>query len=98
MKARLSLLLILLQTSVLCGATVERISRADLQPLKPGMPGEQGFHREVVVGNGVSMPADIQVTAKGNGYLRIGNLKLKVFDTHDDGSYYEHDLLNIDFA
>jgi hypothetical protein len=99
MKATLSLLLlVLLQSAAASGATVERISRNDLQPLKDGMPGEEGFHKEVLVADGVKLPADIEVTAKGNGYLRIGNLNLKVFDTHDDGSYYEGDLLNIDFA
>jgi len=99
MKEKLCLvLLIAFQAIATLGATTERISRSDLHPVKDGMPGEQDLHREVVVTPGVKVPLDIAVTAKGNGYLRMGNLKLKVFDSHDDGSYYEGDLLNIDLA
>ncbi len=62
------------------------------------MPGEEGLQREVVLAPDVKMSAVIEVTAKGNGRMRIGNLDLKVFDSHDDGSYYENGLLNIDFT
>jgi hypothetical protein len=99
MKSTLYLLaLLLFQPIVIPAATVERISRNDLHPLKDGMPGEQGLHKEILVAPGVNIPVEIQVTAKGNGYLEAANLKLKVFDSHDDGSYYEGGLLNIDFA
>ena len=92
------LLVLVLQIAAAPDETVERISRNDLKPLKDGMPGEEGLQREVVLAPGVKMTAAIEVTAKGNGSLRIGNLNLKVFDSHDDGSYYENGLLNIDFA
>src|SRR2546426_1357131 len=57
--------------------TVQRISRSDLKPLKDGMPGEQAVQREVILSTGVKMSAAIEVTTKGNGNLRIGNLNLK---------------------
>jgi len=92
------LLLLALQIVAGLGDTVERITRSDLNPLKDGMPGEEGLQREVVLAPDVKMSAVIEVTAKGNGRMRIGNLDLKVFDSHDDGSYYENGLLNIDFT
>lgn len=46
---------------------------------------------------GVKLAATIEVTAKGNGAMRIGSLNLRVFDSHDDGEYYENGLLDIEF-
>ena len=56
---------------------VQRLSRNDLKPLNDGMPGEEGLETKVVLADGVKMSAIVEVTAKGNGWLRIGNLKLK---------------------
>lgn len=99
---RLSLLFVLLlavfQIVAAPGDPVERISRNDLKPLKDGMPGEEGLEKEVVLAAGVKMSATIEVTAKGNGSLRIGNLNLKIFDSHNDGSYYDNEMLKIEFA
>src|SRR4029079_17100174 len=92
------LLLVVFQITAAPSDTVERILGTDLKPLKDGMPGEEGLEKEVVLAADVKMSAVIEVTAKGNGSLRIGNLNLKVFDSHDDGSYYENGLLNIDFS
>src|SRR5688500_7528083 len=79
--------------------TVERISAGNLKPLKDGMTGEQGLSREVVVlAANVKMLAVIEVTAKGNGKLHMGNLDLRVFDAHHDGIHYENGLLTIDFS
>ena len=77
---------------------VERLSRNDLKPLKDGMPGEEGLEKKVVLAAGVGMSATVEVTGKGNGWLRSGNLKLKVVDSHDDGSYYEGEMLKVEFA
>src|SRR5713226_3522996 len=77
---------------------IERIRRSDLKPAKDGMPGEEELTREVVVAPDVKLLAKIEVSAKGNGSLRIANLDLKVFDGHNDGIYYEHEMLNIDFS
>jgi len=86
------------QIAAATGDGIERISRKDLKPLKDGMPGEQGLKKEVVLAPGVKLSAIIEVSAKGNGSLRIGNLVLKLVDDHSDGSYYEDGMLNIDFC
>jgi|LauGreDrversion2_5_1035112.scaffolds.fasta_scaffold01758_2 hypothetical protein len=80
-----------------CGP-VERISRKDIKPLKNGMPGEEGFDKEIVFAAGIKIAATINVTNKGNGSLQIANLKLKIFDSHDDGKYYENEMLKIEFV
>src|SRR6185369_2717906 len=52
---------------------------------------------KVAFGVGLTFEAYIEITAKGNGFLKMANLNLKVFDSHDDGIYYENGLLKIDF-
>lgn len=43
-----------------------------------------------------SMPASIEVTTKGNGVLTVGNLVVRVFDEHDDGSVFYGGLADIE--
>jgi len=54
--------------------------------------------REVIIARNIKLVAKIEVSAKGNGSLRIANLDLKVFDGHADGVYYENEMLNVDFS
>jgi hypothetical protein len=91
------LLIVVAPLAAAPAGAVERISRSDLKPLKDGMPGEEGLEKELVLAPDVRMAATIEVTAKGNDSLRVGNLKLKVFDSHNDGSYYENEMLKIEF-
>lgn len=35
-------------------------------------------------------------TKKGNGSVTIGNLKLRLFDVHNDGEIFENDVLKVD--
>jgi len=82
----------------LCSAAeVPGIRMEDLRPAKGGIPGEREFRQKVAFGAGVTFEASIEVTSKGNGLLKMANLNLKVFDSHDDGVYYENGLLKIDF-
>jgi len=62
------------------------------------IPGEQRYERVIEIGHGVSTRAVIEVTSKGNGILKIGDLRLRVYDDHDDGAYYLGSLLHIEFA
>ena len=93
-----ALLVLVLRTTAAPNSTVERLSRKDLKPLKSEFPGELGLKREIVLASGVKMTATIEMSNKGNGSLRIGNLILWVVDSHDDGSYFEDMMLNIDFT
>jgi hypothetical protein len=92
------LVLLALQNTAAPSDKVERISRKDLKPAKDGMPEEKELTREVIIAPNIKLVARIEVSAKGNGSLRIANLDLKVFDGHEDGAYYEHEMLNIDFS
>ena len=93
-----SALAVVFRTAAAQSITVEKISRKDLKPQPEGIPGEQGFKREIVLAPAVAMTATLDVSAKGNGSLRIGNLNLRVVDSNDDGSYYENEMLDIDFT
>lgn len=92
------LVLVTFQIAATPTNTVQRISRKDLRPAKDGMPEEQELTKEVVIAPTVKFIARIEVSAKGNGSLQIANLNLKVFDDHSDGSYYENEMLSIEFA
>lgn len=92
----LSVSFLVLMCQVAKGDTTNRISRNELKPLEDGTPGELGLRKELVLATNLKMTAAIKVTTKGNGRMRIGNLNLKVYDSHDDGSYYENGLLSID--
>jgi hypothetical protein len=90
--------LLALQNTAAPSDKVERISRKDLKPAKDGMPEEEALTREVIIAPNIKFVAKIEVSAKHNGSRRIANLDLKVFDGHDDGAYYENEMLNIDFS
>ena len=56
------------------------------------------YEREVFISQGISFHAKIVITSKGNGSMKIANLKmLKVYDDHMDGNVYENGLFDIDF-
>ena len=93
-----ALILILISSTDGSAGEIERIRRSDLKPAKHGMPGEEEVTKEVVVAPNVKLVAKIEVSAKGNGSLRMANLDLKIFDDHDDGIYYENEMLYIDFS
>ena len=84
--------------SGLIANSVERISKSELKPTENGMPGEQELEKTIVLADDIKMQARIEVTNKGNGVLKISNLNVKVYDSHNDGSYYENWMLNIDFV
>ena len=90
--------LLLAITGCAFAGTTDRIGYDDLKPDTAGMPGELALRKEVMMATNLALTATIHVTAKGNGFLEIGNLRLKVFDEHNDGTYYEPGLLNIEFA
>ncbi|PYK98422.1 MAG: hypothetical protein DME19_12600 [Verrucomicrobia bacterium] len=74
------------------------IAKSDLVHAADGMPGELSCEKEINLGRGVKLAAKIEVTAKGNGTLTIGKLKVAVFDDHNDGAFYEDEMLKTDFV
>ncbi len=70
----------------------------DLQPDPNQMPGELVWSKTINVGPNLTLPATIEVTAKGNGFLSVGEVSLgKVYDEHDDGQTFEGSLADIAF-
>jgi len=92
------LLLLVVQIAAAPNDVVERISRRDLKPAKEGIAREREWSKEIIISSTVKLLARIEVTNKGNGALGIGNLKLRIVDSHDDGIFYEDEMLNIDFT
>ena len=70
----------------------------DLQRNPNGMPDELVWSKTINVGPNLTLPATIEVTAKGNGFLSVGEVSLgKVYDAHDDGTTFEGFLADIAF-
>lgn len=53
-----------------------------------GMPGEVTRSGQVWLRGGLSVPCDLDVTAKGNGFLTVNGLGVRVVDEHDDGTLF----------
>ena len=51
----------------------------------------------VKIGLNKIVKANITKTARGNGHLEIGKLKLKIIDNYDDGAKYMDGSVHIDF-
>jgi len=95
---RLNLLWLVLGLVCFSPATrAESVRRKDFYHPVDGMQGEERYVKKFDLGGGVSANVTIDVTAKGNGYMAVLNLHLKVFDEHDDGAIYDGGLLQIDF-
>jgi len=63
-----------------------------------GMPNERIRERNIEIGRGVTLRAVVEETAKGNGTLLVGNLRLKIVDEHDDGAVYAGVMPHVEFA
>ena len=62
-------------------------------------PNEEIARKKIIISKNLSFNAVIEVTSKGNGILKVANLKnVKVYDAHDDGDMYRNTLLTIKFA
>ena len=79
-----------------CGwAQVIRLE--EFKPAKDGMPGEREYRNKIEIGPGVQLDVTVDVTARGNGALRVANLNLRVLDEYDDGAVYVGGLLHVEF-
>lgn len=58
-----------------------------------GIPHERIAGKQVVLGPGAVFNAEIEVTAKGNGLLRLVNIRPKIYDTHNDTEIFADGLL-----
>ena len=94
-NSRFFLLVVLLASPA---ASAERIERNDLKQPPEGIAGERVYEAVINVGPNVSYLARMEVTNKGNGLLAFANLRLRVFDGHDDGSFYDNELLDVEFV
>ena len=74
------------------------IRRDQLRMQTQGMPNELYWSDELILGTGAVLPARVEVTSKGNGTLTIANVKVRVFDDHDDGMVYLGGMLGTRFV
>jgi len=77
--------------------TAQLIDRHEFHPVPDGIQGEEEWAKTIQISKDISSVAKVSVTAKGNGVLSVANLRLRVFDAHDDGIIYEDGLLRTEF-
>ena len=73
-------------------ADTNGIRKEHLKAVKDGIPGELEFKQEIAFAKDLKLTTSIEVTTKGHGWLKVANLNLKVFDSNNDGAYYEDGL------
>jgi len=49
--------------------------------------------KRIVLGRGFSIKAIFSITTKGNGWLEVSGLGIRVYDSHNDGIIYRRGLL-----
>ena len=59
-----------------------------------GIPHERIAGKQVEFGPGVVFDAEVEVTAKGNGLLRLVNIRPRIYDTHNDTEIFADGLLS----
>lgn len=50
---------------------------------------------EIKISNSRVFSAKSEITTKGNGTIQLGNLLIRVYDTHDDGIVYKNNELEV---
>jgi len=58
-----------------------------------GIPHELIAEKRVELGPGAVFDAEIEVTAKGNGLLRLANIRPRIYDAHNDTEMFADRLL-----
>ncbi len=88
MKLFLSLLLVLISTQSVANSQVEAL-------ISEAAKSTSSRSIEIKLGDGVTLPAEIAVSHRGNGSLIIENLELMIYDDHDNGMVYSKEGVSI---
>ena len=88
-------MLFLLSTNV-CAESI--ISKEEINKLLPtltdGKVGTDSLSKSLVIGDGVKVSYEFEITSKGNGAVILPGILLRLYDSHDDLSYFKNGLLN----
>jgi hypothetical protein len=98
MNARTPISTFVLSILFLSAALGQVVERADFQRPKGSLPGELRCEKSIIISEGVTVSAVIEVTAKGNGILQLGSERLRIWDEHDDGQVFVGGLLHVEFV
>jgi hypothetical protein len=74
------------------------IEEREFRPVSDAPYGTQRFQRPVQIGPSCVFPVIVDVTPKGNGWMKVANLQLRVYKDHDDGSVFDPSLLHVEFV
>ncbi|MDR0933420.1 MAG: hypothetical protein LBM70_10455 [Victivallales bacterium] len=79
------------------GVSAERfLSRKDFKTdTRHGIQHELHANKVADLGNGVAFNSTAEVTAKGNGFLQIANLNVRIYDAHDNSEMFTENPLEI---
>ena len=74
------------------------VHRGDFHAIPNAPYGSERYEKTIQVGPKQSFPATIDITPKGNGWLNIANLRLRIFKEHNDGQVFDPPLLHVEFV
>jgi hypothetical protein len=97
MRLRLPVLLFVVGW-ITCSGFCQEVSFDKLRQDPDGMPGEQSCEQTIQISSRVELKAKVEVTVRRNGWLKIGNLKIKVIDGHADPVVYQGEALHVEFT
>lgn len=85
------------------GSAVPGTDRPAFEPLFPRhdppadvFEGKEPWLGEFRLADDTTIPASLEITTKGNGALSVGNLVVRVYDDHDDGSVFYGGIADIE--
>ncbi|RXF00414.1 hypothetical protein [Pseudoalteromonas phenolica] len=88
-------LLFLLSTNV-CAESI--ISKEEVNKLLPtytdGKVGTDILSKSLIIGDGVKVSYEFEITSKGNGAVILPGILLRLYDSYEDLSYFKNGLLN----
>lgn len=75
-----------------------RLDESMLQSAQEGMPGEREWSGRIELGQGTFELARIDVTNKGNGWLKICGQEFRVYDSHADEKVFDPPFVCVTFV
>ena len=82
----------------LTASSADLISKAEVDKLLPtwteGKIATDILKKELNIGHGINVSYEFEITSKGNGAIVLPGILLRLYDNHNDLSYFKHGLLN----
>lgn len=92
--------MLLIFATTLTISFAEKINRSEIVPRtkEEALYDERHWSKKVEISKDIMLKADMEITRRGNGWLKIANLDLHVGRSGYDSLIYKDELLDVDFV